>query len=486
MPSPSYQEQFASCRYSRDTDTIEEADSLSVLLNTAMYECSHITGDNNTSVDEYLTSQDLTSEDDGTEDESLGLNTAIYEFSEDSTASEDESDNSSGCLNTAVYEFSDVQSDNTPLVDKSDNLSVVQNTCIEDDDSADATLVPKTYTEELAVIPESSIDVSAQIIDLTTITSTIDSSSSILQDLSSYPDEAASYQRIKQIGEGSYGLVYEAIHRETGETVAIKEIKIRYGKLHSRMATEIDILKQLKHEHIVSLKEVCRNENTLSLVFEKCSQDLKEELISTGGMNTSSACHIMMQILSGLAEMHNNGFMHRDLKPANILMKGHTLAKIGDLGLARDYTQPTSDCPNAYSPDKGTVRYRPPEIFFGSENYGPSIDIWSAGLIFLELVTGERVLKGDSQLEIVVTISELCGSISPDIWPEVLDLPYYSLFTLPINSRNSIDDRFGDIIKNDLILGLIKLMLSLNPLHRPTAQEALKVLNKYVDDSKPS
>lgn len=99
---------------------------------------------------------------------------------------------------------------------------------------------------------------------------------------------------------------------------------------------------------------------------------------------------LMLQLLEGVAYLHNNWVLHRDLKTSNILYNGKGELKICDFGLARQYGSPL----RPYTHLVVTLWYRAPELLFGQQKYSTAIDMWSVGCIMAELLTGERAGPG--------------------------------------------------------------------------------------------
>lgn len=128
----------------------------------------------------------------------------------------------------------------------------------------------------------------------------------------------------------------------------------------------------------------------------------------------------MGQLLAGLAHMHSRGYCHRDIKPANLLMHpDHTLA-IADFGLANRWK------PGAFmTHGVVTLWYRAPELLLGDNRTGPPLDVWSAGVVLLELLTGYPIHRKDQTNLAIQEIWALCGSASGDSWSQVEKLPYW-------------------------------------------------------------
>lgn len=199
----------------------------------------------------------------------------------------------------------------------------------------------------------------------------------------------AKYDRVeKPVGQGTYGVVYRAKNKLTGETVAMKKIRLEMEDegVPSTALREISLLKELTHPNIVEcvprgvwlrgasrrtatpttrrLKEVEHSERRLYLVFEWLDKDLKNYMDSVkGGMSsdlvkvrTAAVLHTgplhklrplplpaqsyMYQLLLGMDFCHKRGIMHRDLKPQNLLVDVHGVLKIADFGLARAFLIP--------------------------------------------------------------------------------------------------------------------------------------------------
>lgn len=179
----------------------------------------------------------------------------------------------------------------------------------------------------------------------------------------------------------------------------------------------------------------------------------------------------MQQLLNGLYFIHKNLILHRDMKTANILVTKDGKLKLADFGLARGLVQ--SDQPTKYTNRVVTLWYRPPELLLGERCYTKAIDIWGSGCIMAELWTREPILKGNSEQNQLDLIQSLCGSISPDVWPEVVQLDLYGKMNLKPDLRRRVKERLSNYIKDATGLELLDRLLTLDPRKRIDSDEAL-------------
>ena len=151
------------------------------------------------------------------------------------------------------------------------------------------------------------------------------------------------YELLGTIGEGTYGVVLKARHKESGQIVAIKKFKESDDTEEVRKTAlrEVRILKQLRHDNIVGLLEVFRRKRKLYLVFEYVESTLLEELERRPeGLDPMDVKKIMWQLVRGVEYLHCHQVIHRDIKPENLLLSRAGVLKLCDFGFARTLGAP--------------------------------------------------------------------------------------------------------------------------------------------------
>ncbi|PIN21910.1 Cdc2-related protein kinase [Handroanthus impetiginosus] len=286
------------------------------------------------------------------------------------------------------------------------------------------------------------------------------------------PLKADSFEKLEKIGQGTYSTVFRARDLETGKIVALK--KVRFDNFEPEsvrfMAREILILRRLDHPNIIKLEGLItsRSSCNIYLVFEYMEHDISG-LISSPEVTFTEAqvkCY-MKQLLSGLEHCHSRGVMHRDIKGANLLVDNEGVLKVADFGLANFSTfgqrQPLTS-------RVVTLWYRPPELLLGATDYGASVDLWSAGCLLAELLTGKPILQGRTEVEQLHKIFKLCGSPPDDYWKKS-KLPHATLFKPQHPYKSSLWQTFKDLPEPAVML--IETLLSVEPYKRGTATSAL-------------
>lgn len=287
------------------------------------------------------------------------------------------------------------------------------------------------------------------------------------------------YQKIEKIGEGTYGVVYKAKNRASGEIVALKKIRLEAEDegIPSTAIREISILKELQHNNIVRLHDVIHTDKKLTLVFEYLEQDLKKYLDGhPDGLSAQEMKDLLYQLLKGVQFCHERRVLHRDLKPQNLLINTKMELKLADFGLARAFGIPV----RSYTHEVVTLWYRAPDVLMGSRKYSTPVDLWSVGCIFGEMAGSRPLFPGNSDADQLQRIFKVLGTPTEESWPSMHELPEYK------GDYDKIEGSSFCFPKDNLGeygMPLLMSMLKYEPSARVTAKGALESI--YFDSVSP-
>jgi serine/threonine protein kinase len=291
--------------------------------------------------------------------------------------------------------------------------------------------------------------------------------------------EAGRYELQEIIGKGSYGVVCSARDRHTGETVAIKKIDNLFEHVSdaTRILREVKLLRLLKHPDIVEIKHILLPESQehfsdLFVVFERMDTDLHQVIKVNRDLGDSHHCYFLYQLLRGLKYIHTSEVFHRDLKPKNILANADCNIKICDFGLARPMF---TDAPQTvfWTDYVATRWYRAPELcgcFFA--RYQPTVDVWSMGCIFAELLMGKALFPGRNVVDQLTLITDILGTPAPEVIEKVRNEKSRAfLERMPKKRPVPLHVLMPDASEN--ALDILGMMLTFDPDQRPGCTELL-------------
>ncbi|XP_018428595.1 PREDICTED: glycogen synthase kinase-3 beta [Nanorana parkeri] len=243
--------------------------------------------------------------------------------------------------------------------------------------------------------------------------------------------QEVSYTDTKVIGNGSFGVVYQAKLCDSGELVAIKKV-LQDKRFKNR---ELQIMRKLDHCNIVRLRYFFyssgekKDEVYLNLVLDYVPETVyrvhrchaADRLL----VSLSLFQLYMYQLFRSLAYIHSFGICHRDIKPQNLLLDPETaVLKLCDFGSAKQLVRGEPNVSYICS-----RYYRAPELIFGATDYTSSIDVWSAGCVLAELLLGQPIFPGDSGVDQLVEIIKVLGTPTREQIREMN--PNYTEFKFP-------------------------------------------------------
>lgn len=241
----------------------------------------------------------------------------------------------------------------------------------------------------------------------------------------------------KTLGEGSFGKVKLAVHRISGQEVALKIIsrkRLISRDMAGRVEREIQYLQLLRHPHIIKLYTVITTPADIIMVLEYAGMELFDYIVRNGKQPEDKARRFFQQIVCAVEYCHRHKIVHRDLKPENLLLDADLNVKIADFGLSNIMTDG-----NFLKTSCGSPNYAAPEVISGKLYAGPEVDVWSCGVILYVLLVSRLPFDDDF-------IPALFKKISAGTY----NIPHY----LSSGARH-----------------IIQKMLKVNPVQRITVQE---------------
>ncbi|XP_037105508.1 cyclin-dependent kinase-like 5 isoform X4 [Syngnathus acus] len=274
------------------------------------------------------------------------------------------------------------------------------------------------------------------------------------------------------VGEGAYGVVLKCRHKDTNEIVAIKKFKDSEENEEVKETTlrELKMLRTLKQENIVELKEAFRRRGKLYLVFEYVEKNMLELLEELpNGVPADKARSYIYQLIKAIHWCHKHDIVHRDIKPENLLISSDDVLKLCDFGFARNLSEGTDA---NYTEYVATRWYRSPELLLGAP-YGKAVDMWSVGCILGELSDGQPLFPGESEIDQLFTIQKVLGPLPPEQMKLFYSNPRFHGLRFPtVNHPQTLERRYLGIIGGAL-LDLLKSLLLLNPGERFLTEQGL-------------
>ncbi|KAI8097050.1 kinase-like domain-containing protein [Halteromyces radiatus] len=286
-------------------------------------------------------------------------------------------------------------------------------------------------------------------------------------------DMQLQYTHQKVIGNGSFGVVYQAKLVSNGEDVAIKKV-LQDKRFKNR---ELQIMKLMDHRNVCGLKAyfIYKGDHKTDDVYLNLVLEYVPETVYRVTRHYSKIKQpiptllvklYMYQLFRALAYTHALGICHRDIKPQNLLLNPITgVLKLCDFGSAKILTEGEPNVSYICS-----RYYRAPELIFGATLYSTKIDIWSVGCVMGELLLGQPLFPGESGIDQLVEIIKVLGTPSKE---QIMMMnPHYTDHKFPLIKPHPFSKVFRSRTPPEAI-DLISHVLQYNPQSRPTASEAL-------------
>jgi eukaryotic-like serine/threonine-protein kinase len=221
------------------------------------------------------------------------------------------------------------------------------------------------------------------------------------------------YRLLREIGKGGMGVVFEARHEAIDRPVALKTLRADLAgdqQLLARFQREARLAGSMGHDNICEVTDVgATEEGSLFLVMPLLKgTSLADVVRAEGTLGARRAADIICQVLDGLGAAHGAGVVHRDLKPENIFIirlgGRDDFVKILDFGIAKELDQDARAGLTATGLVLGTPHYMAPEQARGSKELDHRVDVYAAGVILFEMLTGRKPYPGDSYNEVLAKI----------------------------------------------------------------------------------
>eukprot|EP00668_Euglena_longa_P029275 GGOE01036621.1.p1 GENE.GGOE01036621.1~~GGOE01036621.1.p1 ORF type:complete len:460 (+),score=151.39 GGOE01036621.1:40-1380(+) len=292
------------------------------------------------------------------------------------------------------------------------------------------------------------------------------------------------FKKLNLISEGTYGRVWRAqqvLRNGRTKINALKQVKMEKEKEGFPLTAlrEIHVLMTLQHTNVVNVEEVVvgNRMDNIFLVMEYLPHDMKYLMENMKARFSQSEVKcLLVQLLKACNYLHDNWIIHRDLKTSNLLYSNNGVLKVCDFGLARLYGEPIKKM----TPGVVTLWYRAPEILLGEEAYDPSVDMWSVGCIFAELLQKEPLFPGKTETEMLSRIFSTLGTPTEETWPDFDSLPAAKKHKFVPIAPGKLRELFPPASmysdKSSLTetgFDLLSRFLSLDSKRRPTATESL-------------
>ncbi|KAJ1950394.1 Protein kinase [Linderina macrospora] len=302
-----------------------------------------------------------------------------------------------------------------------------------------ATLKPKKETQRLSTMSESQI-------------------MARLRSIVSRDDPKVLYSKVRKIGQGASGNVYMAKSIVTGQMVAIKQMDLSKQPRKELLVNEILVMKESMHPNIVNyLESFLLNSSDLWVVMEYMEGGALTDVIENNKMNENQIATVCMEVCKGLSHLHKQNIIHRDIKSDNVLLGVDGAVKITDFGFCAKLSEQRAKRATMV----GTPYWMAPEVV-KQKPYGPKVDVWSLGIMVIEMIESEPPYLDEEPLKALYLIAT---NGTPALkHPEMLSRELKGFLAeclcVDVQSRATV----GELLKQEFLVSQVRSLSVLTPL----------------------